>query len=302
MIVAGRTVALGTWITPPVWVSGDTRTDGYVLTKASETTGEPVRIATHDGRLHDAHAVATDRAADLRLLRFRIPADSKLTTFDLSAKQDDAETQSPPGTFVVVPTPNDVAYTGIVAGPRRAIPSDAKMGVFFADGTARPLVRAVQAGSGADAAGIQRGDVVIALDGIATATPLAVIEALQVKPRYPGDRIDVLVQGSRQPEPITLTVELGRSAPEGNTRERRLELSEHNAAPSSQRASGFPPCLPTDAPVPAHHCGGPALTAEPSAGSEKVLLGLVVARTGRTETLILPTAQLREALERMRPR
>ncbi|MEM1446576.1 MAG: PDZ domain-containing protein [Planctomycetota bacterium] len=313
VLVADQPVTWGTPIEAPAWIQSNAQPATFVLTKNSEiridasASDSPVKLAVRDaaGVTYSAEAVAFDRASDLKLLcvpGLVLPEDAAPLRLNVSTDTTPSPPTSPPGTFVVVPSASrdQPPLRGIVSGPPRVIPSQAKMGVFFAEGVARPIVRAVQAGSGADAAGLRRGDVLLQVDGRNTPTPLAVIDAVQAEPRYPGDTLDVTLQRpsanpDRPAQRLTLTLELGRVPPKPTSREQRLERSPYNAAPPSLRASGFPFALPIDAPVPASQCGGPAFD------NHGRLLGIVIARVGRTETLLLPPEQIVDALARMRP-
>ncbi|MEM8784054.1 MAG: PDZ domain-containing protein [Planctomycetota bacterium] len=311
ILVANQPVALGTFVASPERPDSDSHRFFEVLTKASETHPPAERsadaliyqVVTPDGARHRARSLATDRSTDLRLLRVSFRPDArgpeKRLGRPIPSQTQPESKPPPPGSFVSVPIPRSVPYTGIIAAPPRPVPSDAKMGVFFAEGTPRPVVRAVQPGSGADAAGLQRGDLLLRLDETPTPTPLAVIDALQSQPRYPGDAVTVTFQRAT-PNPardrlqtLTRKVELGRAPPAPTNREQRLES---HAPPTSGRASGFPLALPADAPVPAQHCGGPVYALDGR------FLGMAIARSGRTETLILPPDQIAQALERMRAR
>ncbi|MEM7577546.1 MAG: PDZ domain-containing protein [Planctomycetota bacterium] len=314
--IADQPVAWGTPIESPSWTHADAEAT-YVLTKASETIAANHSDAAHHllgvrdpaGAVHVAESLATDRATDLRLLRIslapnvlqvkpiRLPNPTKENR-NAEANVPPSPTFPPPGTLITVSTPTRQypPHLGILTGPARPIPSNAKLGIFFAQGTARPLIRSLQPGSGADAADLQRGDLILTVDGRNSPTPLAVIEAIQAKPRYAGDRIELTIKRQGQPQPLTRTVELGRTPPIPSTREQRLERSPHNPAPPSRRSSGFPLALPTDAPVPADQCGGPAFDLEDQ------FVGIVIARAGRTETLILPPGPLADALQRMAPK
>lgn len=315
--IEGRAVAAGTWITWPATegvavgesdiARGSVR---WVLTKASETSPtDAVAVRWRDGRTDGATWVATDRASDLRLLRVepagvdgrseRAIADRAVTDRPVAIRLNDhgeAEPASdalPAGTFVMVPlVDQESPVRGIVSGPARAVPSSAKLGVFFADGVASPVVRAVQAGSGADAAGFVRGDLITAIDGVATATPLDVIDALRSEPRYAGDRVRVSLErrAGFSVRAMEVVAVLGRVPDDAATREGRLE---RHSGPVNARRDGFALVWPTDAAVPADRVGGPAFALDGTC------LGVVIARAGRTETRVLPLSEVASALRRM---
>jgi hypothetical protein len=267
-----------------------------VLTKASNLLGfeespAPLRLRFADA-LMDATVIATDRQTDLAMLRLVSPPSLDGPIW-IGPPEREPESAPPPGTFVRIAYRGGEA-TGIVTGPPRVIPGEAKMGIFFAEGSARAVVRGVQAGSGADAAGVRRGDTVLAVDGQPTPTPLDVIEASAG--RYVGDTVRLTLQRDQDAPPRTVTVTVGQVRMNADRPPRsRADFIQRRVGPMSVRRSGFPRVLPTDADVPAAACGGSAFAA--TSGD---WLGLVIARRSRTETLILPPTVVAAAIARMR--
>ncbi len=58
VLSGGRSVALATVVS----------SDGYMLTKRSELSGDPIRVRLHDGRLYPARVAAVRRQNDMALL------------------------------------------------------------------------------------------------------------------------------------------------------------------------------------------------------------------------------------------
>jgi len=91
---------------------------------------------------------------------------------------------------------------------RFRMPDFEERGFLFPEGvTSGVLVGEVVAGSPADLAGLQRRDVITALDDESIEAPLALVEAIQV--HKPGDRVTLTVYRQGNEDALTVEVELG---------------------------------------------------------------------------------------------
>jgi putative serine protease PepD len=75
---------------------------------------------------------------------------------------------------------------------------------FKIDATAGAFVQKVTAGSGAEAAGLQAGDVIVAVDGRRIRTASDVGQA--VKAKNPGDTIEITIERSGEEQKVTATL------------------------------------------------------------------------------------------------
>lgn len=142
------------------------------------------------------------------------------------------------------------------------------------------LVEQVTPGSGAEAAGVLPGDIIIALDDRQVRDRPALISMVQSYD--PGDTVDVtfLRAGEEQTVPATLGYHTGRSI--------RGEFQNQLGSQLSARAVDFPAVLQHDSILNANQMGGPLVDLKGQ------VLGINIARAGRVETYALP-AQVIEA-------
>ena len=143
------------------------------------------------------------------------------------------------------------------------------------------LVSAVAAGSGAAAAGIAVGDVLLRVDGTALASPESAAGVLRA--HAPGDTVQVawVHAGERREAPVRLLRPAWIPGP-GNT-----------GAELSRRMTGFGPVIMHDGVVAAELVGGPVVDLDGR------VVGLNIARADRTKTYALPASAVRGAVVRM---
>ena len=140
------------------------RSDGYLLTKASELSG-PLRVVLQGGQEYPAVRVATHEPSDLALL--------KIEATGLRAAEFAPDKAAEVGNWVAAPGPTGGSTpVGVISvGPRKLYEDQAKvengnrgvLGIFFEEGGKSTVVAKTKAG--AKVAGIVGGDVVRALNG-----------------------------------------------------------------------------------------------------------------------------------------
>lgn len=255
----GKAVSLGVIIS----------TDGYVITKRSELSVDPIRVRLADGRVLPARVAAVRRKNDVALLRIEevngsLPAVSftdKLPTvgsFLISAGRDG----KPVGIGVVGVGPRKVDHFG-------------RLGVVLGDDQGHATVRGVWPDSGADAAGVIPGDRILAVNGRRETNRLAVIGLL--RELFPG-------------ESVHLTILRGGTTLEMDAKIREfgvLQESENDSkvnGPRSTRLSGFDQVIQHDTVLNPDECGGPILD------TEGRVIGLNIARAGRVVSYALPAS------------
>ncbi|WP_153555951.1 S1C family serine protease [Roseimaritima sediminicola] len=257
VLSAGKPVALGTIVS----------TDGYVLTKHSELSADPIRVRLPDGRLMQARIAAVRRAVDLALLqvdkvrglpRVQFATDEpQIGSFLISAGRGDA----PIGLGVMGSQPRSVGHVG-------------RLGVALRnDQQGLALVDGVWPSSGADEAGVLPGDRIVAINGKDEAGQKQVIQAL--RGMYPGEIVRLTLQRD------DTTVEV-----EAQIRDFSLMQESENDArvngERSQRLSGFERVIQHDTVLEPDQCGGPVLDTQGN------VVGINIARAGRVVSYALP--------------
>ncbi|QEG43389.1 S1C family serine protease [Roseimaritima ulvae] len=251
----------------PVALGAIVSTDGYVLTKRSELSADPLRVRLADGRLMQARIAAVRRSVDLALLHIdnvrglqRVEFSEQepvIGSFLISAGRGD----SPIGFGVMGVRPRRVGHVG-------------RLGVALRnDPQGQALVDGVWPASGADDAGVLPGDRIIAVNGHDEAGQKRVISAL--RGMYPGEIVRLTIQRDET------TVEL-----EAQIRDFSLMQESENDArvngARSRRLSGFDRVLQHDTVLEPDQCGGPVLN------TEGQVVGLNIARAGRVVSYALP--------------
>lgn len=251
--------------------------DGYIATKGSELRGKlTCRLA--DGRTLPAEFVDYHRPTDLAMLKVEA-AGLKAVEF---AATDDPEV----GTLVAATAPAaGPAGVGMIGGRvRKLYATEAiienhnrgKLGVNGlrdAESTDGVIVGGVDPGQGADRAGVKPRDLIVELGGKRVKDRDAYFEVMANRRR--GDEVSVKVR--RDGRELTLDVRLGPySANDLYTSQQSM------GGLLSGRRTGFPQVASHDALVRASDCGGPLVDLDGN------VLGLNIARAGRTESWVLP--------------
>jgi len=255
----GKIVSLGTIVSA----------DGYALTKRSELSADPIRVRMHDDQVLSARVAAVGRANDLALLK--IDGD-----FDFTAVKFDS-TIPPVGSFLIssgrTGRPIGIGSMGVL--PRR-IEHNGRLGVVLREGSdGRAWVYEVWRDSGADDAGIEPEDRIIAVNGQEVYTSESVIQKLGRL--FPG-------------EVAQLTILRSGSMMEMNAGIRELGILQETENDSrvngsrSKRLSGFDQVLQHDTVLKPDECGGPLLDLNGR------VIGLNIARAGRVVSYALPSS------------
>jgi serine protease Do len=303
----GRRVAIGGIVGP----------DGWIVTKASLAWGElTCRLA--DRRELSARVVGIDRERDLAMLkvearglatldlgidsagagRLFVSADAgegrekkvssaQPTTGDATRNAALAPECPLPGEFVAtVGLGREPLAIGVVSVGPRAVPGQPGiLGIRMEEkGVGGVLIGQVYPGTGAARAGIEAGDLVLEIEGVAVES-LDELKA-QVQRYNPGDRVAVLVQrGERRLVKVATLSRLLRD-PGSN----RALYQNSLGGELTDRRFGFPSALQHDTVVGPNECGGPIVDLDGR------VVGFNIARAGRTESYALPTAEVASRL------
>ena len=259
VLSGSRPVSLGTVVS----------VDGHVLTKRSELTGDPVRVRLTDGQLLPARVAAVRRRHDLAMLKVDTNEDMKPIEFVDAA----AEVSN----FLISPgrTGRPIGI-GVVGVEEISVEHYGRLGVELRsnqDGGA--LVTRVVPGSGASEAGLQQGDLIVAINGRQESSATGAKDTLSGI--YAGEsvRLTILREGNR------MEVDAG-------IRDINIVLETENDAkvngPRSERLSGFDRVMQHDTVLDPDECGGPILNTSGQA------IGINIARAGRVVSYALPAS------------
>ncbi len=255
----GREVALGTIVGP----------DGWILTKASELQGNVV-CRLQDGRELPATIVGINKQHDLAMLKI---ATSGLPAIPWSTNKPSV------GQWLAAAGPSeDPLALGVMSVPQRRIPPvSGVLGVNLKPGEQGPAqIEKVLPNSPAEKAGLKDGDIITHLDGKPINNGSELVAA--IRQRRIGDVVRLNVK--RGQSVLAIAVKLGVIETPGT---QKREMQNRMGVGISNRHDDFPAVLQHDAVVRPSDCGGPVVDL-----SGKVV-GVNIARGGRTETYCIPT-------------
>jgi len=272
--VDGLTVALGTVM--------DSR--GLVLTKASEIRPGKLTCWLAGGREVEAEWVAADESEDVALVRVQAEGLRPMAWVSGEAKV---------GQWAITPgietTPHAI---GIVSAPARPIRAQrALLGFQFDLSTTQPKVGELLSGYGAEHAGLQPGDVILAVNEMAVAEREQVVEVL--REFRAGQTVRVRIQ--RGADEFEREVRLSSVSTDPFGAGLSRGRSRRMGGEVSTRAEGFESVLQHDTVLPPWLCGGPLVNVDGKA------IGLNIARAGRVATYALSPRVVQGLFESLRP-
>ncbi|HBJ38187.1 MAG TPA: serine protease [Planctomycetaceae bacterium] len=256
----GTPVSLGTIVS----------SDGYILTKRSELSGDPIRVRLSDARLLPARVAAVRRQSDLALIRIEGAGS------DLQPIKFAKETEAVVGSFLV-----SVGRTGVPIGlgavsvRPRTVEHNGRLGVVLVDERGQATVRGVWPDSGAESAGVKQGDQIIAIDDRNETSRNAVIQAL--RGMFPGESVKLTI--NREGETLNLIAKIQDFGVMQET-----ENDTKVNGPRSTRLSGFERVLQHDTVLNPDECGGPVID------TSGRVIGMNIARAGRVLSYALPAS------------
>ena len=266
-------LALGTCVNP----------DGWLLTKASEivTAAEPQCLV--NGEWLAAKIAHTWQEHDLALVK-------------IPAQQLPAVTWSPLptpaiGAFIAAVTPDgeDPAAIGLVSVATRTLLDKGRgfLGVQLEADAQGVMVRLVIPNGAAAASDVQPHDRVLEVDGTKPDTIFNFTKLIAA--HKAGESVKLKLQ--RGETVIEKDIALGdRGNSPAAHAERGTDKMDSMGSTLSKRKGDFASVLQCDFPLDANQCGGPVSDLDGN------VVGLVIARSGRVETLLLPSSTVREVL------
>jgi len=253
------------------------------LASTSGSEGSQLKCLLPGGKTVEATIIATDSETDLALLK--VETTTALKTTDWGRDFDPRL-----GRWVVTPATGGVVSTvGIVSAAPRQIPAEKVSGVLgvqleMGGGPAR--IKEVFEDSGAKAAGLKPGDVITRCDDRDTPDGPSLMARLRAT--KPGEEVTLKVRREDKTETIkaTLTHPFGVFL---------SQFAQQNRMGTdlSQRSDGYEEVFSHDGHVDPDECGGPLLDLNGR------VIGINIARAGRTETLALPVNVVEKAMERL---
>ncbi len=240
--------------------------DGWVVTKASELTGE-VFCKLRDGSEHVAKITGVDPQHDVAMLKI----DSK----DLPVCQWGTDETYFPGQWVAtVGNDADPLAVGVVSVIPRRIPAlPGILGVRIDDGDGGVLIVEAMANKSAANAGLKDGDLILQVDEVMIRNRQQLVQTIQS--RSPGSLVRIKYR--REKEDLDATARLGRPDP---------GIQDRLGGKLSERSDGFPVALQHDSVLSPEECGGPLL------GLDGKAMALNIARSGRVMSFAIPSKTL----------
>jgi serine protease Do len=258
--------------------------DGYLLTKASVVEGVgKIDVRVDKESFKDAKVVMTDPRWDVALL--------KIEATDLTPVVFAPDSKLPRGTWVVVngvtSRTNRRVMAGIISADAREIPPEggAVLGVTLKETKKGLIVDEVSKDSGAEKAGMKKGDILTTIAG-KSIKEIAALGKLLAEMKSGTDVKVTLLRDGKQTE---LDIKLSARG----DLFRQVSRNDMMSGDFSNRRSGFPRVIQHDVLGASITMGGPVLDLEGRA------VGMNIARANRAETFAIPVEELRELAEGM---
>jgi serine protease Do len=259
-------------------------TEGWILTKASEMKGK-IMVELHDGREFPARIVGVSEPYDLAML--------KIDAKNLKAVEWLDSTKDAVGSWVATPGMNaEPVAVGVlsvaarkITGPElaRRSASGGFLGISIDRTPIKDGVKIadVISGGAADKAGFEADDIIIAVGKTKITDPETLLKTLQKT--KPGETVKVTVK--RGSEEVELHPKLGKRPAD------RADFQNQLGSKLSDHRTGFPMVLQHDTVLRPVDCGGPLVDLDGK------VIGINIARAGRTETLAIPAEAIKPLLD-----
>jgi serine protease Do len=277
VVMDGRTEAIFGVVVSP---------EGHVLTKASEFESlQKPEVVIDRKRYGELKVLGRDARWDVVMLK--VDAEGLKPV-------EYAEGEPEMGSWIVVNGATTRferrALVGIISAKAREIPVEggAGLGVVLNNMAKVPTVEDVQPGSGAQEAGLQKGDVIVRIGETKITSTKEVLEA--IKDRKAGEMVKVVVRRGKKEQEFE--VRLASKAEMFRSPE-TLDRNDQMSGDFSKRRSGFPRVIQHDVLGNSKSMGGPIIDLNGKC------VGMNIARANRAETFGIPAKELREIAERL---
>lgn len=270
-------------------VLGTVVSDGFVVTKASELKTGKFSVKTHDGRNLDAKEVASSEAFDLALLAVE---GTGLVPIKLGSSSD-----APAGNWLAIAgVGTDPVAVGVVGASARTIappyrgrvPLDKSgfLGVQLDMGATRATIGTVTKDTAAEKAGILPKDTILQVEGNDILDQETLINTLQTY--KVGDKVKIKIE--REGKTMDLVATLGKRPADLLKGGNRGDFQNMMGSSLSDRRSGIPRFFQTDAVIRPSDCGAPVVDLDSH------VIGIAIARAGRTESHVIPAETIKELI------
>jgi serine protease Do len=262
--------------------------DGLVLTKASEIKPGKLTCWLANGKEVEANVLASDKEDDVALVRVKAEGLKPIQW---------ATNRILEGQWAITPGLADTPQAvGIISTLTHRIDSQrrALMGIQW--NTNSPddsplIVDTLAPGFGAEKAGIQPGDLIVAVDGAPVTNRAEVVEIL--KGFHDGQL--VRVRYKRADKEFDVRVELTTPRPGQMGYEEFLAFRlSRLSGDVSERSEGFNQAIEHDTVLEPWQCGGPLVNLDGK------VIGLNIARAKRVATYALPAPLVRQILAKLK--
>ncbi len=254
--------------------------DGLVISKASEV--DPLhQLTIQRGKEKlPARAVGWSDTHDLVLLQVHA------TGWPLPAWSDGSDPAI--GQFLITPGNDKLPVAvGVVSVARRAVARDqirGVLGIQMPDDSDQPSIKGMSDDSAAKAAGLMVGDLILKVDSVTIRSRHELRS--EIRNHQPGETVMLEVRRGAK----TLNLPATLTHPFGDFLS-RIAQQNRMGGDISSRAGGFPAVIQHDSVLEPDECGGPAVNMEGQ------IIGINIARSGRTESLLLPTSVVQDVLQ-----
>jgi serine protease Do len=265
--------------------------DGYILTKASEVeTATELSVTVDETNYPNAKILLVDPTWDVALV--------KITANGLFPVNYAPTSEVPQGSWVIANGATSRTrrrlLAGIISAKIREIPAfgGAALGVMFSAKSKNLEIEEVSKKSGAEEAGLEKGDVIVALDGKPLKTLSEIMDIL--KDRKEGSTVKLSYQ--RKNVETTVDVRLSARAEiflEKRSEAGQIDRNDQMSGEFSIRRSGFPRVMQHDILGSRQVEGGPLLDLDGRC------IGMNIARANRAENYSIPVENLKEIIARM---
>jgi serine protease Do len=276
----GKVAALGTIVAE----------DGWIVTKASELKGK-IACKLKDGKTWEARLVGVDDRTDLAMLKIDARGLRPIEWADVKSAVVGNWLASPglgegPVAVGVVSVAARVPAMRDMPTPTPAANSG-YLGILLADSEGAPKIDRVEPNTPAAKAGLQRGDVVLAVEG--DKVPSAERLVRRISSLKAGAVVKLTIKRGEEEKEITAT--LGKRPRDAMN---RGEMQNNMGSKLSTRRGGFPAILQHDTVLQNTDCGGPLV------GLDGKAVGVNIARAGRTESYAIPSDRVLSLLADLR--
>lgn len=260
------------------------RSDGLVLTKASEVEGKDRLYGqTTGGNVYDASVLSRDERNDVALLKLNADNLQPITWSNV---------QPINGSFVVTSNQaGEVVALGSYSVVSRSTVGENQGFLGVAPRTVSQGVvieEIVESDTAAFAAGLRKGDIITMVDQVLVAETFQLVD--EIRKRQAGDKIKVQFYRNGQLRSVVAKL-AGRSLTAD--RAARFKMMSRLGAVPSERKSEFPVVFQHDSPLFPEQCGGPICDLDGN------VLGLNIARESRAATYAIPSNHLQTIVDEL---